>query len=298
MFIKGVRYCMPTSVMEMEQVVVMTNCAKNDIMQRGDYSPNMLAFGRRPRDLDNWLQEDPDGEEQCGPSRMVAGDQILERLVEIRSAAKRAAAEVEAKAAIRRGMTSRPRPVRGQDLKVGDACYIWRRPNKRQGCDKAYWSGPCTIAGFEGSNSVWVNQSGYLIKASPEQVRVATPEEELALENVETVLTRTQGNLKNANSNFSFYDLTKVMRDEEARLFGDQGREGAGADRQRRDPTEAKAQPKEDAESDEESDSRVLQDQKIPVRTAMRSLESRRKGDHRNTRGGKSLMTMFPRTRV
>ena len=78
-------------------MAVLVNIAKADLATRDGCTPDMLAFGRKPRLLPSSIEEITDGDILKSISRAVSGDQQLHLLYTIQGAARQAAQEVEAK---------------------------------------------------------------------------------------------------------------------------------------------------------------------------------------------------------
>ena len=44
-----------------------------------------------------------------------------------------------------------------------------------------YWRGPCRVILTSPPNSIWVNYKGYIVRATPEHLRLASEEEQFTL---------------------------------------------------------------------------------------------------------------------
>ena len=98
----------------------------------------------------------------------------------IRRAASKAFMEADCDDALRRAITSGPRSV--QDFGVGELVYFYRMGAEHQlKFNLGYWHGPGRVVMVDLPSTIWVSHQGHLVKASPERLRRASPEEELTL---------------------------------------------------------------------------------------------------------------------
>jgi len=84
-----------TSIEEWDALAIQVTIAKADLATRDGYSPNMLAFGRRPRMLPSSLDE-VDSDVVTSVSKASNGDQTLRFVYKTQGAFRQAAQEVEA----------------------------------------------------------------------------------------------------------------------------------------------------------------------------------------------------------
>ena len=141
--------------------------AKNSLVQHKGYMPRQWVFGLIPRVPGHLLEENSDLPKLDPEGR-------FRRVAEMRHKCRMAAIETAANAKIRKSLTGRSRPVRGNYV-PGDLVYYWRAGN---GVHQAQgqWLGPARVIGIKGGN-VWVSHRATAIKCAKEQPRVASPAE-------------------------------------------------------------------------------------------------------------------------
>ena len=59
-------------------------------------------------------------------------------------------------------------------MKLGDWVLYWRRKGANLRRERGRWFGPASVVAVEGLRNVWLNHSGRLVRASPEQIRPAS----------------------------------------------------------------------------------------------------------------------------
>ena len=93
--------------------------------------------------------------------------------LELRASARRAFIDADNSSSLRRALLRRSRPLRGP-FEIGDLVLYWRRkgPNMRR--ERGRWFGPASVVAVEGCRNVWLNHSGRLVRACPEQIRPAS----------------------------------------------------------------------------------------------------------------------------
>ena len=161
----------------------------NEREQIRGYSPIQHAFGRSP---------DATGRLGNGPHELP--DELLvesagadfERTLQRRAAAERALADWQAGQRLSRARNSRTRPL--PDFSAGELVYFWRTQDGSQGrrspsTKRGRFLGPARILAMEprvsedgsqrASGAIWVVRGRNLLKCSPEQLRRASPREEL-----------------------------------------------------------------------------------------------------------------------
>ena len=152
--------------------VAETSAAHNRYYNRSGFSPYQRAFGTMPRLPGSLLSDDAlDRELVCAS----AGEPV-KRAWEIREAAARAWHKQQDGEAVKRALGTRTRTADLKEFKQGDLVYVWRNIPGYKG-----WTGPGTVIA-DSNNSLWISLRGYLVKASREQVRVATSEESIGAE--------------------------------------------------------------------------------------------------------------------
>ena len=166
-----------TTEEEYDEVVAQVTAAMNDICRRRGYSPNQMVFGRSPVLPGSLLEHDPE-EDLSTHSQADQGVKIVERALELRTAARRAVVQQENNRKLRRAVLAAPRPPRV--FEVGDIVCVWRRSGyykKRIAKTAAFYDGPGTVVAVDADKAVWIDMSGQLLKSPPELVRYCTTEE-------------------------------------------------------------------------------------------------------------------------
>ena len=137
--------------------------------------------------------------------------------MKMRRAASLAFVEADASDALRRAVSTGPRPV--EDYEIGEMVYFYR-----MGMDKAkkfapgYWQGPARIVMMDQPSTLWLAHQGHLVKAAPERVRRASLEENLALSGWLEDIVKTKKDLATEPTK-GFVDLSEhpLPPDEETR---------------------------------------------------------------------------------
>ena len=168
-----------TTATEEEFLLVLaeTCAAHNRYYNRAGYSPYQRTFGVNPRLPASLLSDDALDRDLL---REGAGDEVR-RVWEIRDAAAAAWMRSQDTEAIKRSLRTTTRTADMKELKVGDTVFVWRHTAVYKG-----WTGPGIVVAINSNErSLWISLRGYLVKASREQVRAATPEEFLGVELVQ-----------------------------------------------------------------------------------------------------------------
>lgn len=131
-------------------MIACVNNAKNSLAQKGNYSPEVIAFERQNVHVPR--ATDVDDHNMIVPmSRAVEGDKQMERMMKIQCAARTAAIEAENAQAVKMALAGKPRKDIAQNFKVGDQVFVWRRVIIKElgnqtltliGRDQASWSAP------------------------------------------------------------------------------------------------------------------------------------------------------------
>ena len=165
-------------VKEWEELVDITTMTKNRMLQHNGFSPAQRVLGFNPKIPGGLLSDD--GGNRALPDKVRQGDFTVERAMKMRRAAAEAFLEADANEALRRAISTGPRPM--QDYDIGEMIYFYR-----MGADKAkkfalgYWCGPARIMMIDQPSTIWASYRGTLVKAAPERVRRASLEENLGL---------------------------------------------------------------------------------------------------------------------
>lgn len=162
----------PQDEEQYQECIHQVLCIKNQGLLKAGTTPEMAVFGRHrklPGDL-------------CGDHDPVTGtlplfDTGAEFASKCRAAARKALANWQDKEAYRWALLKRPRPLR--EFHVADRVAVWRKgkgKGMKKGGGNARWFGVGLVIGH-GKGGHWIELGGQLIKASPEQMRMASAEE-------------------------------------------------------------------------------------------------------------------------
>ncbi|CAK9001520.1 unnamed protein product, partial [Durusdinium trenchii] len=163
---------------EWEKMVDITMMTKNRMMNVGGFSPSQRVLGFNPF-LPGGLLSGDDGHRGQQPEAKV-GDLSVERAMKLRKAAAHAFIEADASNSLRRAVASGPRPILEYD--IGEIVYFFRMgADKKLKFKPCYWHGPARIIMIDQPSTMWLSYQSQLVKASPERIRRASLEENMAL---------------------------------------------------------------------------------------------------------------------
>ncbi|CAK8994697.1 unnamed protein product, partial [Durusdinium trenchii] len=163
---------------EWEEMVDITMMTKNRMMNVGGFSPSQRVLGFNPF-LPGGLLSGDDGHRGQQPEAKV-GDLSVERAMKLRKAAAHAFIEADASNSLRRAVASGPRPILEYD--IGEIVYFFRMgADKKLKFKPCYWHGPARIIMIDQPSTIWLSYQSQLVKASPERIRRASLEENMAL---------------------------------------------------------------------------------------------------------------------
>ena len=169
-----------SNMQEWEEMVDLTTMTKNRMMNVGGYSPCQRVLGFNPF-LPGGLLNGDDGHRhrEDAPVPKI-GDLSIERSMKLRKAAAQAFIEADADNALRRAISSGPRPI--LDYDIGEIVYFYRMgADKKLKFKPGYWQGPARIIMIDQPSTIWLAYQSNLVKASPERLRRASSEENMAL---------------------------------------------------------------------------------------------------------------------
>ena len=159
-------------------MVDITMMTKNRMMNVGGFSPSQRVLGFNPF-LPGGLLNGDDGHRGQQPEIKI-GDLSVERSMKLRKAAAHAFIEADASNSLRRAVASGPRPVLEYD--IGEIVYFFRMgADKKLKFKPCYWHGPARIIMIDQPSTIWLSYQSQLVKASPERIRRASMEENMAM---------------------------------------------------------------------------------------------------------------------
>ena len=176
---------------EWRQLVDVANMTCNRLMNKSGYSPIQRVLGYSPRIPGGALSG---GANDLATMSLRAGDLQVQKAAEMRLAAARAFHEADCSQALKNALHAGPR--QRIDYEVGQTVYFWRKG--MEGAKKnapEYWRGPCRVILTSPPNTIWVNYRGYIVKAAPEHLRLASEEEQFTLSKWIDDITETKKEL-------------------------------------------------------------------------------------------------------
>ena len=177
---------------------------KNSMLQHHGVTPHQFVFGRNPDVPEDLLNE---------PQRVVSAtaaltDEAIDRANKIRLSAREAVIRLQDDRSLRLALAARPRVV--EDFKPGDMVAYWRNQKWVHGklMLGGKWYGTAIVLGKVGRNYVLAHRK-QILRAAPEQVRLATTEETTLLKTMDVELLGIKDLIEGgAFKSQQFHDLT------------------------------------------------------------------------------------------
>ena len=155
--------------------------AKNSLSRIKGYSPEQAVLGIARRLPGSLTSDAGAGSLSLAEDEGPASDRFRQPLERRR----KAFIDADNSSSLRRALLRRSRPLRGPS-EVGDLLLYWRRKGANLKRERGRWFGPASVVAVEGNRNVWLNHSGKLIRASPEQIRPASFRERKQMKTPET----------------------------------------------------------------------------------------------------------------
>ena len=177
---------------EWEQLVDIANMTCNRLMNKSGYSPIQRVLGYTPRIPGGLLTG---GANDLATQSRSGGDVQVQRAHEMRLAASKAFHDADCSQALINALHAGHRPR--LDYEVGQVVYFWRKG--MEGARKNspdYWRGPARVILTSPPSTVWLNFQGYVVKAAPEHLRLASEEEHFGLSDWMEELSQTREELE------------------------------------------------------------------------------------------------------
>ena len=167
-----------TSEQQWRELVDVVNMQKNRLLLKSGFSAMQRVLGYTPKIPGGLLS---DGGDNLGqPEHVRLGDEGVRQSMEMRKAAAVAFHETDCSEALRRALAAGPRPM--GSFEIGETVYFWRvGMSAAKKAAPAYWHGPARVVMTHLPSTVWLSYQGTLVKASPEQVRRISEEEQITL---------------------------------------------------------------------------------------------------------------------
>eukprot|EP00435_Cladocopium_sp_Y103_P073784 s36_g45.t1 len=185
-------------------VVDIVNMTCNRLMNKSGFSPIQRVLGYTPKVPGGLMTG---GSNDLATISLRGGDLQVQRAEEIRLAAAKAFHEADANQSLKNALHAGHRPVR--DFEVGQLVYFWRKgtdgPKKNR---PSFWRGPGRVVLTSPPSTIWISYRGFIVKAAPEQLRLASEEERFTLTGWINDLSGTREELEKQPRQ-GYIDLTK-----------------------------------------------------------------------------------------
>ena len=165
---------MPINNYQQLQAALNQCCqAKNSMMIRHGYSPEVMVFGKQSRLPGSVLSDEslPSHTAAIQENSEYTPNEFRDQL-KLQEVARRSFHTADNSDALRRAMLRRSCPSRGLYHK-GQWVMIWRTTGPQKQC----WIGPHRVILQDENHTIWTTQSGKLYRSAPENVRLALPDE-------------------------------------------------------------------------------------------------------------------------
>ncbi|CAE7350344.1 RE1 [Symbiodinium sp. CCMP2592] len=183
----------PSDFAETEMLIYEVSWAIQTLTNRSGYSPAQRVFGRQPQVALDTLADG--GEFNLSPT----ADSAWQRAHELRTAARKALIEIDAKSRVARAKLARPRQeINRLKFEEGEPVLIWKL-GRRGSTAKV---GPCWVV-LQNGHTVWVTRRGELWKCNVAQVFKMGNADRAGLEAIPSELLQAKARLK--------YDSEKLM---------------------------------------------------------------------------------------
>ena len=149
-----------------------TTTTKNQWSKYRGYPPEMLVFGKGSKMVGSVVSDEETASHYAALSPTAEVVKFREELA-ARDRARRAFVAIDTDQVLRRALTSRSRPTRGQ-YSPGDWVMLWKRRGEAEG----HWEGPMQVIIQEANRGVWVTKGTKLYRAAPEHIRPLSAVEE------------------------------------------------------------------------------------------------------------------------
>ena len=153
--------------------------AKNSLSNVNGYSPEQALLGKSCAIPASLTGDSGAASHSLADSETPEGILFRESLRR-RECARKAFLTADNHHALRRAILRRPRKEISQ-YQAGDWVLYWRRQKGNIKGDRGRWHGPGQVIATEYPKVVWVSHGGYLVRASPQQLRPASTREHLGL---------------------------------------------------------------------------------------------------------------------
>ena len=153
--------------------------AKNALSNVNGYSPEQALLGKSCAVPASLVGDNEAATHSLAESNSPEGILFRESLRR-RECARKAFLTADNSSALRRAVLRRPRKEITQ-YQSGDWVLYWRKLKGNSKGERGRWHGPGQVIATEYPKVVWVSHGGYLVRASPQQLRPASLREHLEL---------------------------------------------------------------------------------------------------------------------
>lgn len=194
-----------TSFEEWSNVVDIVNMTCNRLTNKSGFSPIQRVLGYTPRVPGGLLTG---GSNDLATMSRRCGDLQVQQAEKIRLAAAKAFHEADATQAIKNALHGGHRPI--CDFEVGQLVYFWKKgtdgPKKKR---PSFWRGPSRVILTSPPSTIWLSYRGFVVKAAPEQLRLASEDERFTLTGWIDDIANTREELETQPKQ-GYLDLTKL----------------------------------------------------------------------------------------
>ena len=157
--------------------------AKNRLMRRCGKSPIQVVQGRDQVAPSSLLEQVDRAEVRFASNSQILENEEHQSMERMRQEAAAAFHWLDSHERLRMALNSRSRPphLKADALAPGTVVYFFKQPgqNKRLQDFATGYQGPAVVACADGPDRLWVRYKGSVVRVALENVRLATPEEEV-----------------------------------------------------------------------------------------------------------------------
>ena len=192
----------PTTLSDLEALIFESSWALQTLVNRSGYSPAQRVLGRQPTLALDTLANQREYHLSC------TQDEAWERAHSVRTAARKALMEADAKARVARARLARPRrDVERLKFDKGEPVAVWR--HGRRGTTAKV--GPCFVV-LQDGQTVWVTRRGQLWRCHVGQVFKMAESEKAGIEAVPLELLEAKTRLRYDSEKMRFVDVAQEIQ--------------------------------------------------------------------------------------
>lgn len=192
----------PTTLSDLEALIFESSWALQTLVNRSGYSPAQRVLGRQPTLALDTLANQREYHLSC------TQDEAWERAHPVRTAARKALMEADAKARVARARLARPRrEVERLKFDKGEPVAVWR--HGRRGTTAKV--GPCFVV-LQDGQTVWVTRRGQLWRCHVGQVFKMAESEKAGIVAVPLELLEAKTRLRYDSEKMRFVDVAQEIQ--------------------------------------------------------------------------------------